>query len=520
MKAKKTIPTKLLLLIILVGIALNFNSCTDDLDKTPLNTLTAEKQYSTLEGYKQGLVSVYANLAYSNFLRSFWAMQEYTTDEAVCTWDDDGGVRVYHELAWSADTPAVSRVYSSTINMITLCNNFIKESSLERVSSRGFSGEAAQEIATFRAEAQFLRAYCFWVLMDTYGNPPFPTEETLGTTPPKQIERADLFDFIEKELKEIEPFLVNARTNEHGRPDKATAWALLSRMYLNGKIYTGNEYYSEAITYASKVINAGYSLESKYEWLMLGDNYLNTNEFLFTINFDNSNRTYNGTNFLVLGSANVPSTINGMSNSWQSFRFTQQIPALFPTTNTTVDKRAMFFTIGQSLNVNSITTSTDGYSSYKYRNVRRDGTRIEQNNNVGNLSDVDFPVFRLAEVYLNYAEAVLRGGSGGSTALALSYINNIRGRAYDNNPSSALGNITNAQLTLSFILDERARELYWEAHRRTDLVRYNLFTTADYLWAWKGNVINGRAVDTKFNLFPIPTADLLANPNLKQNNGY
>jgi hypothetical protein len=79
-----------------------------------------------------------------------------------------------------------------------------------------------------------------------------------------------------------------------------------------------------------------------------------------------------------------------------------------------------------------------------------------------------------------------------------------------------MGNIPISELNLNFILDEKAREMYWEAQRRTDLVRYNKLTTANYLWAWKGNTMEGRAVDEKYNLFPIPTADLLANPNLKQ----
>lgn len=510
---------KFLLVLVLLLIGMNFNSCTNDLDKTPLNVLTAEKQYSTVEGYKQSMVSVYSNLAYSTFLRFYWSMQEYTTDMAVSTWND-GGDGIYHELAWSADSPAITNVYNASINMITLCNNFIKESSPEKISARGFTDSEAEIITQYKAEIRFLRAYCFWVLMDCYGNPPFPTEETLGTTPPSQIQRADLFLFIEKELKEIESQLADAKSNERGRPDKAAAWALLSRMYLNGKIYTGNEYYTDAITYCNKIMNEGFALESRYEWLMLGDNHLNTNEFIFTINYDNTNQTWYSTNFLALGPAGVPASINGMSGSWQSFRFTQQIPALFPTPNTSIDKRGMFYTSGQNLQVQSVSTSTDGYSAFKYRNKDRNGSSIQQNNNFGNLSDIDFPIFRLAEIYLTYSEAVLRGGSGGSNAQALSYINKIRGRAYANDPSSTAGNITSAQLTLDFILDERARELYWETHRRTDLVRYNKLTTADYLWAWKGNVIGGRAVDPKFNLFPIPTADLLANPKLVQIDGF
>jgi hypothetical protein len=124
-------------------------------------------------------------------------------------------------------------------------------------------------------------------------------------------------------------------------------------------------------------------------------------------------------------------------------------------------------------------------------------------------------MFRLAEIYLTYAEAVLRGGGGDATT-ALNYINLLRLRAYGN----ATGNITAGQLTLPFILDERARELYWEATRRTDLIRFGQFTEGTYLWAWKGGVAGGQAVGSHRKLYPIPAADLTANPQLVQNPGY
>ena len=130
--------------------------------------------------------------------------------------------------------------------------------------------------------------------------------------------------------------------------------------------------------------------------------------------------------------------------------------------------------------------------------------------------DTDFPFFRLAEIYLNYAEAVVRGGSGGSSATALTYINNLRQRAYGN----ASGNIVSGDLTLPFLIDERAKELHWEAVRRTDLIRFGQFTEGTYLWAWKGNTLNGQAVGAHRKLYPIPSADLVANPNLRQNDGY
>ena len=200
------------------------------------------------------------------------------------------------------------------------------------------------------------------------------------------------------------------------------------------------------------------------------------------------------------------------------------MPDLFPTANPSIDKRAVFWTEEQepsrTKDIASLSNSLNGYSIYKYRNVKRDGSQIPQENQFNNLGDIDFPVFRLAEMYLIYAEAVLRGGSGGDINTALNYVNIIRGRAYDNNPDSSAGNITLDELNLDFILDERARELMWEGFRRTDLIRYNRFTTGDYLWAWKGGVENGTAVDERYKLFPIPISDILANPNLTQNPGY
>ncbi|HMD00268.1 MAG TPA: RagB/SusD family nutrient uptake outer membrane protein, partial [Ferruginibacter sp.] len=150
----------------------------------------------------------------------------------------------------------------------------------------------------------------------------------------------------------------------------------------------------------------------------------------------------------------------------------------------------------------------------KYKNIRSDNAEISDINN-RTFADIDFPVFRLSEMYLIYAEAVLRGGNG-SAATALTYVNNIRTRAYGN----ASGNIGAGQLTLQWILDERGRELYWEGHRRTDLIRYGLLTTGTYLWPWKGGVPSGSSVDSKYNLFPIPASARNSNPNLTQNPGF
>ena len=173
------------------------------------------------------------------------------------------------------------------------------------------------------------------------------------------------------------------------------------------------------------------------------------------------------------------------------------------------DPRAMFWTEGQTLEIENISTFTDGYAVTKFKNIDQQGNA--GSDTTGDFTDTDFPLFRLADVYLMYAEATLRGG-GGSEALAISYMNELRARA--NN----FGTI--ASIDLDFILDERSRELYWEAHRRTDLIRYGRFSQSEYLWPWKGGVKEGISTPSYLDVFPIPSTDINANPNLTQNPGY
>ena len=154
----------------------------------------------------------------------------------------------------------------------------------------------------------------------------------------------------------------------------------------------------------------------------------------------------------------------------------------------------------------------DGLRVGKFSNVASDNTIPYSPN--GTLVNTDFPLFRLAEMYLVYAEAVKRGGTGGDDATALLYMNKIRERAY--------GNTTNdfTSFTVDDVLAERGRELYWEGFRRTDLIRYDRFTSASYVWPWKGGVKAGAGVDPRYNLFPIPASEIISNPHLVQTNGY
>jgi hypothetical protein len=177
------------------------------------------------------------------------------------------------------------------------------------------------------------------------------------------------------------------------------------------------------------------------------------------------------------------------------------------------DKRGMFFTQGQNLEIQDLTNFNDGYAVTKFKNIDSNGNAGVDSS--GNFVDTDLPIIRLAEIYLNYAEAALRGG-GGDINTAVAKINELRERAYGNTS----GDISATDLTLDFILNERSKELYWEGLRRTDLIRYGYFTSANYLWPFKGNDPNGIAVDSYRNLFPLPPNVLSINPNLHQNPGY
>jgi starch-binding outer membrane protein, SusD/RagB family len=516
-------------------------SCTKKLNLTPTNDVTSETVYATPAGYKSVLAKVYGSFSltgnqgpagngdvqgidegFSDFLRLFWKAQELSTDEAVISWGDVG-IQDFHNMNWTSNNSFLTGLYYRCMYQITLCNDFIRESADDKLSSRHISGTDADNIKQYAREARFLRAFQYWVLMDLYGNPPFVTEASIiGGAPPPQATRSEIFNYIESELKAIEPNMPAPHTNEYGRADKGAVWALLARMYLNAQVYTGTAKFTEAITYSKKVIDAGYALISNYTWLMRADNNLNTNntgEFIFTINYDGLHtQGYGGTTFLTHAcvGGSMPASSFGIGGGWSGTRATKNLPNLFPDVTGTADQRAQFYTSGQNLEIGDLTAFTDGLGVTKYKNIKRDGS----NGQSQDFSDIDMPLFRLSEMYLIYAEAILRNGTGGDATLALSYINKIRGRAYANDPNSTSGNITQNQLTLDFILDERARELYWEGFRRTDLVRFNKFVEGSYLWPWKGGVSSGTGVAAYRAIYPIPSRDLNSNTNLHQNTGY
>lgn len=537
----KTIKYKFLAIILLFGTSTILTSCLDDLDALPIdpNTVVDETVYGKeLGSYKSSLAKIYAGYTISgnkagddesdvdgvdggsqaSFLRALWNMQELPTDEAHCCWTDIG-IDKFNYLNWNSGNVFIKGMYYRLYYQVNLANEFLRETTDANLSSRGVEDNVKAEIKVYRADARFLRALAYYYLLDLFRNVPFVTDEsTIGKEPPKQIMASDLFVYIESELLAcqddlLDPF-VGYDTKNYGRATKAAAWSLLSRLYLNAEVYTGTAKYTECITYSKKVIDAGYELEPVYANMFTADNGT-SKEMIFPIRYEGADtQTWGGMTFLICST--VPSALQSDINAqgaWQGNRARPSLLSIFKKESDYNDDSRVDMLkpeLAESQSIVNPTNYKNGIPVVKYVNVNKDGSFP-----ASNIVYTDFPMFRLSEIYLNYAEAVLRGGTGGSASDALTYVNNLRKRAYRTNPDN--GMIASGDLTTNFILDERGREFFFEAQRRTDLVRYGLLTSATYLWEWKGGSFNGTSVADRFNFFPIPADDIGSNPNLTQN---
>jgi hypothetical protein len=512
-------------------------SCTDELNTKPEGTeQTADELYANPESYKQFLAKLYAGLAttgqqgpagqgdvagidegFSSYLRNYWNFQELTTDEAIIAWND-ATIKDFHWHTWTVTDGFIKATFYRLAYQVNNCNEFLRQTTDEKLDSRGVSGTLRDDIKTFRAEARFLRALSYWHIVDLFGGASLTTEDSQSEfNLPEYASRQEIFDFVEKELNEMEADLKAPNTNEQFRVDKAAAWMLKAKLFMNAQVYVGTDRMADAYTNINKVITeTSYSLHGSYPQLFLADNNSNgaQNEFIYAIAFDGTyTKTFGGTTYLthapVGGSMNAAAF--GINGGWAGIRTTSSFVSKFNGMNN--DARNQIFTAGQTLEINDVGSFTDGYAIAKWKNVDINGNQGSDAS--GDFVDTDYPVFRLADAYLMYAECFLRGG-GGTAGNAVGYINELRERANGN----STGNITAADLTLDFILDERARELHWEGHRRTDLIRFGKFTGSSYIWPWKGNVINGAPTASYRNLFPIPQDAISVNPKLIQNPGY
>ncbi|MGQ0815067.1 MAG: RagB/SusD family nutrient uptake outer membrane protein [Gemmatimonadota bacterium] len=511
-------------------LCLTAAGCTDTTVE-PKSTITDANVFNDVNTYRSFLAKVYAGLAvsgqqgpagrpdiqgidegFSQYLRLLWELQELPTDEAIIGWNDVTMPELNTQL-WGGSNKFVESMYYRVFFQVGMANQFLRETSDAKLAERGVTDALKATIKQYRAEARFLRALSYWHGIDFFGDIPLVTDEDqLGSTPPQQSTRVEIFNFLVTELNAIKADLPSG-ANTHGRATKGAASMLLAKLYLNAAVYTGSARNADALTAAQEAIASGYTLDANWRRMFQADNHTSP-EIIFAITQDGlKTQTWGGMTFLV--HASVGGSMNasdyGIDGGWWGLRLKAEAFRLYGAG----DQRASYFhTSGQRVTLANMQEREDfsaGIGAPKFTNRTSTGGVGSNATHV----DTDFPLFRLSDAYLMYAEAVLRGG-GGSRAQALAYVNALRQRAF----RDASGNITDAQLTLDFILAERGRELLWEGHRRTDLVRYGRFTGGSYLWTAKGGVVNGTATPAYRDLYPLPENELVANPNLKQNSGY
>ena len=535
-------------------LSMGLSSCTGDLDVDVIDprkdtNVDAQKLFNkcyaefVLEGYAPGESELdLGDAGLSVCYRLLWNANELTTDEAICGWTDKG----IAEYDYNTFTPANDCLYGLFWRLsfgASICNQYLKE--------------CADHDATMTAEVHFLRALYYYFLLDNYGNPAF--SETVGETP-RQIQSADLFAWIVKELEDNMDQMLPASVRKkgdanYGRADQSAAWMLLARLYLNAEKYTGKAEWEKAKTYAEKVINeSGRSIWmgdnttthksangqwSAYQMLFMADNDQSGayNESIFAFILDGATTaSWGASTFLFAASWDsfMRDDYPQMTDqAWggnrtrvdliEKFLSTATLDGLPDWKTATIvdaarDDRALFYgdnakgdggVKDRKYTNDDLATFQDGLATTKYTSQRSDGGKVSN----GTHNDNDIMLMRLAEAYLIYAEAEARAaGSNTTLTQGTKYINDLRTRA--NNPDQ------HTTYTLREILDERARELYFEGVRRTDLIRYGYFGGSSYTWQWKGGVQEGGKFGAYRNIFPIPQTELATNKNLTQNPGY
>ena len=555
----------------ILAAAAAMTSCVGDLNVTPIdpNANTADKVLTSqqaMDSYISGVYLGFATSGYygpngdpsisgldggaSQYIRGLYHHSELTTDESICGWNDQT-IKNFHYMNWTTDDTFIYAFYSRIFMQVSAANEFIREAK-----------KLDYDVDRYIDEARVLRAIAYFHAIDNFGNVPFADETAVVGVNPEQISRADLFAWLETELKDI---IANGKLPDkngtvYGHAGMGAAKFLLAKLYLGAEVYTGTARWNDCATVLSDLMDDGYSLHttsagkfSPYQELFLADNDKCTDEIIFAVQQDGLyTQSYGATNYLVFASTGGTMNVKhiGISSGWGGLRTTPEFAdkftagdqrnLLYDTDKSTADveampekpeddpdtysaeaieqlkkdgayndeckklsdaKKAARDNIQQK-SIEDIGNFMYGYGFQKFRNINSDGTDGKEKGFV----DTDFPMMRYADVLLMAAECQARGAS----IDGLAAFNQVRARA---------GLPAVSVLSLDEILDERGRELYQECWRRSDLIRFGKFTSG-YTWQWKGEVKDGRDVESYRTLFPIPDSDRLANSNLEQNPGY
>ena len=516
---------KFKLLAFAAVVMLSTQSCLRDLDTEPKYDMTLEYILQQDPKAVEGMLSrLYASFALSSvkgpgdsdisgadpgespFIRGLVNLQDFTADGMKNRWGDNGLDQLTTTSNWTDNNKFFKYAYDRIYYTVPQATNLILIMKSDNVKY-----ENKDQVVS---ELRFLRALSYYYLIDLFGKGVLLNDETFNTsTPLPEASRAELFTFVETELKDIEGKL--PAQNSYARANKSAARMLLAKLYLNAEVYTGTPRYNDAASYINKVISeGGYQLEGNFRKNFSADN--NTSkEIIFPLIADAaSSQSFGNTTYIVNGSISTDTMTPadfGATDGWAGHRATKAWYGLFAGSaaglQSSTDVRAkLFWSTGHNWEMNDYKTWTDGFPSDKFWNKNSDGS-----GSATSFSSTDFPLFRLSDAYLIYAECAVRGAAGTSMGQAITYFNQVRTRA---------GAPVVSVLSLDEVLNERGRELGLEGVRRQDLIRFGKFTGGSYLWPWKGGVKNGAAISDNYKLFPIPSTALQANPNLTQNPGY
>lgn len=511
------------------ALVMGGTSCVGDLTVTPIdpNIVLPEEVLNTEEAFNALLAKCYQGLAcsssdgegggpdiegvdggYGQYLRAMFHLQCLSTDEAVCCWNDQT-LQDIHNLCWSTSDTFVAAGYYRVFFQVGLCNEFIRKANESQIENFPHKDE-------WIAEARAVRLLSYYHAIDLFGNVPFFTEaNSVGSEGPDQISREDLWDWMVAECIELieGTDLKDAPSTEYGRINKESVQMILAKLYLNAEVWKGENHYADCAKICQELKAKYPSLHANYLDLFSADNHkcvvsstYSGKEIFFAVPQDGNNiRSYGATNYIIFASTGEGMDAAGqmgISSGWGGLTLTKAFVDKF---DEGTDTRANFYT-GYGKEIPDVMSYTSGgYKSMKYRNINSDGTPAQADGFV----DTDFPIFRSADAYLMLAECAARGAADKTEGLAA--LNAVRVRA---------GLAETSNLSLQSVLDERARELFHELVRRQDLVRFGQFTSADYLWDYKGGVKDGKSVDEKYNLYPLCSSDVNANSKLTQNPGY
>ncbi len=431
----------------------------------------------------------------------WWFAQELTSDEMVgptraSDWDDGGKWRVLHTHTWDNNTEAINNMWSRFNNGIGQANKFIE-------AQLPLAGDSVIDAGI--AKGKFLRAYYYYLLIDNYGDVPYITSFLNAPTLPVKAQRAAIWDSIVTDLEANIPLVQSSQSKTAA--GLGMAYSLLAKLYLNAEVYTGTPQWEKAEQACDAIIAMGqYSLDADPLTPFVTNNEI-SGENIWVIPFHED--TYQGNNLHMRTlHYNSNQTYDMTVGPWNGFAVTEDHYNSYSDDDL---RKAGYFLVGQQYTSGGDALSDAGAggvplvftpeipallmdASYSPAQIRLSGVRVSKFEiKIGskdNLSN-DFPIFRYADILLMKAEAMIRLGKNGDE-----FVNMVRDRA-------GLDPISGT--TLDQILEERGREMFWEGHRRQDLIRFGKFNNA---WWEKPASTPDRKT------FPIPQWAIDANPNL------